>query len=342
MSIKKTYAGLLDGTEVSLYTLGNGNGLCAEIFDFGGIIKSLKIAGRDVVLGRSTLNDYLDNHGYLGAAIGRHANRIKNSRFILNGKEFAVGTNNNGNSLHGGKIGFDKRVWRAEMTDESEPSLALYLESPDGEEGFPGNLSLRMTYTLTAENSLKIRYEAICDRDTVFNPTNHSYFNLDGHAAGKIYEHTLQLDADFYTPNTDECMPYGEVLSVAGTPFDFTAPKKLGKDINADDNQIKMFGGYDHNFAIRGRGFRRAAVLTSSDEKLVMEVYTDMPGVQIYSSNSLNEGVYKDGAVYGLHSAVCLETQFFPNSTSISHFIPAILKEKEHFDSVTEYRFIQK
>lgn len=341
MSITKTHAGLLDGTEVSLYTLDNGAGLSAEIFDFGGIIRSLKIAGRDVVLGRSSLNDYLDNDGYLGAAIGRHANRIKNSCFCLNTKQYTVGTNDGGNSLHGGKIGFDKRVWRAEIKEEKEPSLVLYLESPDGDEGFPGNLSLRMTYTLTSENSLKIRYEAVCDRDTVFNPTNHSYFNLDGHSSGSIHGHTLQINADFYTPNTDECIPNGEILSVSDTPFDFTAPKKLASDIDADDIQLNMFGGYDHNFVIRGRGFRKAAVLTSSDEKLSMEVYTDMPGMQVYSANCLKPGSYKDGAAYGKHAAVCLETQFFPNSMGYSHFIPAILKKKEHFNSVTEYKFIQ-
>lgn len=337
MSISKKAVGVHKGSEVFLFTLTN-NKLSTQIYNYGGIIRSLVASGRDVVCGREAFEDYLHNDGYLGAAVGRHANRIKNSKFVLNGKEYNVGANEKGNSLHGGFEGFDKRVWAAEMFDSAEPSLVLSLESPDGDEGFPGKLTLKMTYTLT-ENSLKISYDAVCDKDTVFNPTNHSYFNLDGHSSGTVYNQTLWIDSDFYTPNTDECMPYGEVLSVKGTPFDFTTPKKIGDDINSDFEQTKAFGGYDHNFALNGRGLRKCAALTSSDKSIEMEVYTDMPGMQVYTANCLDEGSYKDGAKYGKHNAVCLETQFFPNSMAISHFAAPILRKDENFKSVTEYKF---
>lgn len=341
MSIKKESAGTACGKDVSLYTLDNEAGLCAQIYDFGGIIRSLKIFGRDVVLGRETLDDYKHNTGYLGAAIGRHANRIKNASFELGGTVYNVGMNDGANSLHGGKIGFDKKVWTAKTSDGKEPSLELSLDSPDGDEGFPGNIHINVTYTLTAQNSLKIKYEAVSDKDTVFNPTNHSYFNLDGHKSGKIYSQTLQVNADFYTPNTEECIPTGEILHVSKTPFDFTKAKELGADILSEDMQINIFSGYDHNFVLRGRGFKKAAALTSSDKTLCMEVYTDMPGMQVYTANCLDEGSYKDGAKYGMHTAVCLETQRFPNSPNFSHFCPAIIKKDEKFTSVTEYKFIK-
>lgn len=340
--IKKTSVGRIKEKEIFLYTLDNGNGLSAEIYNYGGIIRSLVINGRDVVLGREGFEDYLNNDGYLGAAIGRHANRIKNSRFILNGNEYNVGANEKGNSLHGGNTGFDKYVWDVNEINGSEPSLELSILSPDGDEGFPGNLSLKMTYTLTAENSLKIHYEAVCDKDTVVNLTNHSYFNLDGHSSGTVYNQSLWLNSDFYTPNTDECMPYGVVLSVKDTPFDFTAAKKIGTDIGSAYEQVQMFDGYDHNFALSGRGFRRVAAMTSSDGSLEMDTYTDLPGIQVYSANCLEAGSYKDGAPYGKHNAVCLETQYFPNSMENSHFIAPILNAGEKFDSVTEYKFIVK
>lgn len=341
MSITKTKVGQLNGADISLYTLDNGRGLSAEIYDFGGIIRSLKIAGRDVVLGRNTIEDYFQNDGYLGAAVGRNANRIKNAQFTLNGVEYKLAKNNGNNNLHGGNNGFSSKLWRGEIIDSAEPALALYLESADMEEGFPGNLSLCMTYTLTAENSLKINYSATTDADTVFNPTNHSYFNLDGHNSGKIYDHTMQINADFFTPGNEDCTPTGEIRTIHGTPFDFTSPKKLGEDINSDYKDIAMYGGFDHNFVPRGRGFRKVCSLTSSDSKLTMHTFTDMPGIMVYSANVLDEGSYKDGAKYGKHTAVCLETQFFPDNVNISHFPSSTLAKGEKFNSTTEYKFEQ-
>ena len=329
-----------NGKEVALFTIDNGTGLVAEIFNYGGIIKSLKINGRDIVLGRDTFDDYLDNDGYLGAAIGRYGNRIQNAEFELNGNVCKLAKNDNGNNLHGGNVGFDKKVWNAEVVDELK--LVLSLESPDGEEGFPGNLLATITYTITKDNTLRIEYTAETDKDTIYNPTNHSYFNLDGHASGTIYNQSVMINADFYTPNTDECIPCGEIHSVNGTPFDLNTKTKFSDVLHSDFEQIRKFEGFDHNFVLKGRGFRKIAEATSSDESITMETYTDLPGVQLYTANALDEGTYKEGAKYGQHSAFCLETQFFPNSPNFSHFAAPVVKKGERFYSVTEYKFIIK
>lgn len=341
---KNSFGTLPSGEEVFAYTLDNGS-ISAEILTYGGIVKNLYVNDKngvktDVVLGRGTLAEYLENDGYLGALIGRHANRIAGGKFELNGREYNVGVNESENSLHGGNIGFDKKIWQAETGGtENEPSLILTLVSPDGDEGFPGELKVKVTYTLTAENALKISYEAVSDKDTVVNLTNHSYFNLAGHDSGKMTGQLLQINADFYTPNNDECMPTGEVCSVSGTPFDFRTMKPIGQDIASDFEQIKMFGGYDHNFAIAGRGYRLAATAECPENGIKMEVFTDKPGVQLYTSNGLKEGTYKNGAHYGVHQAFCFETQYFPNAMANSHFIAPILKNGEKYNFVTEYRF---
>lgn len=341
---KSLYGKLLNGAEVYAYTLDNGLGLSAEILTYGGIVKSLYVTDKngvktDVVLGRSTIEDYLHNDGYLGALIGRHANRIACGEFELNGVKYNAGVNEGKNSLHGGNEGFDKKVWNADAIDGEEPALALALTSPDGEEGFPGNLKVKVVYTLTKDNALKIEYTAVSDKDTVVNLTNHAYFNLAGHASGAVDNQILQINSDFYTPNNSECMPTGEVLSVSGTPFDFRTPKPIGRDINSDFEQIKMFGGYDHNFALRGRGYRKAAEAQCLENGIIMEVYTDKPAMQLYTSNGLAEGVYKDGAHYGVHQAFCLETQYFPNAMAHSHYPSPILKKGEEYHFTTEYKF---
>lgn len=341
---KELFGTLINGENVYCYTLSNKKGLKAEILTYGGIVKNLFVDDTDVVLGRDTLEEYLDNDGCFGALIGRHANRIKNAEFEIDGKTYKVGANNGVNSLHGGFVGFDKKNWSAfECGTDEEPELLLKTFSPDGEEGFPGNLHVSVTYKLTNNNGLVIHYEAISDKDTVVNLTNHSYFNLNGHKSGTVDGHTMQINADFYIPNTDECLPYGEILSVENTPFDFRTPKMLKEGFSSDFEQIKMFGGYDHNFVLRGRGFRKAAVLTGDKTGIVMETYTDKPGVQIYSGNCIDdERVCKDGTVYAVHQAVCLETQYFPNSTSLSHFPSAFLKKDQKYNFTTEYRFVNK
>lgn len=339
--IKKTE----DGSEIYLISLDNGKGLSAEILNYGGIIKNLYFTAADgkkldLVLGRDSLEEYSDNYGFYGAAIGRHANRIENSEFELNGNIYKVGTNEGRNSLHGGVKGFDKKIWEAFENDQEEPSVEMILISPDMDEGFPGTFKLKMTYTLTKENSLRIEYRAMSDKDTVANLTNHSYFNLSGHASGNIYDQVLQINSGFYTPNDSECMPTGEVLAVDGTPFDFRAPKPIGQDINADFEQIAMFGGYDHNFVIDGRGFRLGAAAYSPVTGITMKMYTDMPAVQLYTTNGVEEGrVCKDGIVYSKHQAFCLETQYFPNAMKYAHYPSPVLRAGEEYKSVTEYKF---
>ena len=340
MSITKTKISSIDGNEVFLFILNNENGLVAEIFNYGGIIKSLVYKGIDVVLGRDNLEDYLDNDGYFGALIGRNSNRIENSEFELSGKVYKLFNNDGRNNLHGGKSGFDKKVWSATTVDSDEPSLILELTSPDGEEGFPGNADIKVTYTLTKENSLKIHYEALCDKDTVMNLTNHSYFNLNGHSAGTIDNHTLWLNSDFYTPNTSECIPFGEVLSVKDTPFDFTIPKMLKESFNSDCEQIRMFEGIDHNFSLNENGYRLVAKLKGDISNIEMEIYTDRPAVQIYTGNVIDaKRVCKGKNIYTKHGAICLETQTFPNGLKYSHYPNGILKCNEKFDSTTEYKF---
>ena len=343
MSITVNKLGTLKDRMIYSYTLDNG-AISPEIINYGGIVKSLLVPDRngnkvDVVLGRDGLEDYLHNDGYLGALIGRHANRIARGEFYLNGEKYSVGINEGKNSLHGGVNGFDKKVWSVYEKDGDEPSIEMAITSPDGEEGFPGRLSVVVTYTLTKDNALKINYRATSDKDTVVNLTNHSYFNLAGHASGAIYDQILQINASFYTPNDNECMPDGEVLSVAGTPFDFRVPKPIGQDINADFDQVEAVGGFDHNFAVSGHGYRLAAVASCEKTGITMEVYTDKIGMQLYTSNALPEGVYKDGAKYSKHQAFCLETQYFPNSMANSQFPSPILKAGEEYNFTTEYRF---
>lgn len=345
MSIKKEEYGIAKtGEKVYCYTLDNEKGLSAEIITYGGIVKSLYTTDRDgkkvdVVLGRDTLEDYFNNDGYLGALIGRHANRIADSVFTINGKEYKVGANEGKNSLHGGFCGFDKKVWNAEVIDCSEPALKLSLFSPDGEEGFPGNLNVCVTYTLTEENALKIEYSAVSDKDTVVNMTNHSYFNLAGYDSGTIDNQKLQIMSSFYTPNDDECMPTGEVLKVEQTPFDFRNEKAIGIGFGSDFEQIKKFNGYDHNFIIDGQEFRLAAKALCEENGIVMETWTDAPSMQLYTSNALTEGTYKNGSRCGQHSAFCLETQCFPNGMKYRHYPNPFLKANEEYNTVTEYKF---
>lgn len=341
MSITKTDFGKVKGKEVFLFILDNGKGLRAEITNYGGIVKSLVYNGTDVVLGRDTLEEYLGNSGHFGALIGRNSNRIEDAKFTLGDKEYTLCANNGRNNLHGGNNGFGKRVWDAKIIDGNEPKLELYLISPDGDEGFPGEVAIKVTYTLTKDNSLVIAYDGVATADTVLNMTNHSYFNLNGHNSGTIDGHKLTLNADFYTPNNDECMPYGEILSVNGTAFDFTKGKTVGDALKSQEEQITMFGGIDHNFVISGRGYRKAGVLVGDKTGIKMEVYTDRPGVQIYTENSIErDRVCKDGAVYSVHSGICLETQAFPNSLKFSHFPDAIVRKNEVYFTQTEFRFI--
>jgi len=346
MSIKTKEYGIISGMNVTEYEMVNCNGMTVCVLDYGCIIKNILVNDKngnktDVVLGQASPEAYAENPGYLGAAIGRYANRLANGKVVINGKEYNVGINDGDNSLHGGIVGFDKKVWNAEIGGtDAEPVLKLTMTSPDGEEGYPGNLDVTVTYTITKDNELVIHYEGVTDADTLMNMTNHSYFNLGGHKSGLVDNHVLTMNCSFYTPNNSECMPTGEILSVEGTGFDFRGGKKLGDGFNASDEQIKMFGGFDHNFVIDGAGMRKASVLVNEETGIAMDTYTDKPGVQIYTCNAMDEGMPgKDGAVYGVHKAICLETQLFPNAVKNSHFPSAVLKAGDKYDTTTIYKF---
>ena len=338
--IEKIPYGKVGPDEVYLFKMDNGKGLSAEIITYGGILRTLTFDGVDVVLGRDSLEEYMDNAGCLGALIGRNSNRIAKGEFTLNGKKYTLAKNNGNNNLHGGNIGFGKRVWEGKAIDKAEPSLVLTLVSEDGDEGFPGKVKVKVTYTLTKDNGLRIHYEGKGNQDTLLNMTNHTYFNLNGHASGAVDGHVLTLNSSFYTPNTEECMPYGVVASVEGTGFDFREGVKMADGFNSDDEQVKLFNGYDHNFALDGFGFRKFSTLVGDVSGIVMESYTDRPAVQVYTGNFLKDDrVCKDGARYALHHGICLETQVFPNAMEFSHFPSPILKKGEVYDTVTEFRF---
>ena len=341
--ITKRNFGKTDGKDVFAYRLTNKSGdLSAEIITYGGIVRTLEYKGTDVVLGRDSIEEYLDNKGCYGALIGRNSNRIFGGEFNLNGKKYTLAKNDHGIcNLHGGDKGYNKRVWDAKEIDGDEPSLELTLFDPDGCEGFPGNVNVKVTYTVTNDNALKIHYEAESDADTVINLTNHSYFNLNGHASGSAKNHTLQISAPFFTPNTKDCYPYGEILSVENTPFDFRNGKVLKDGLDADFEQVKMFNGFDHNFVLDGTGYRKYAVAKGDISGITMECYTDLPGVQLYTGNGIEKDrVCKDGAVYDTHYGFCLETQKFPNAANIPYFPSVFVKKGEKYDTVSAYKFI--
>ena len=345
VSIKKELYGVLpDGREVYQYTLDNEKNLRAQIITYGGIITNLitkdkKGNDTNVVLGRANLDEYLKNTGYLGAAIGRHANRISDSRFMIGDKLYSVGENEFNNSLHGGFEGFDKKLWTDEVVNGEDAVIMSYTSS-DGEEGFPGTLEVKIKYSVTSQNGLKIEYSAVSDKDTVCNLTNHSYFNLNGDKSGTIYGHKMQMNSSFYTPNDEACMPTGEILSVSGTPFDFRCEKTLGKGIKSDFDQIKMFEGFDHNFVLDGRGMRHAGTLKGDKTGITMQMITDQPAVQIYTGNAIDASVHNGDYIYHQHDAVCLETQVFPNSLKYSYFPNAYLNAGEIYSHTVEYRFV--
>ena len=329
-----------DGDSVSAYCLTNSHGASATILDYGCTVQALKVPNAkgnltDVVLGYDTAAEYEENDGYLGAAIGRFANRIGKSEFTLNGKTYQLAKNDGENHLHGGIKGFDKFIWNA---SESGNALELTRVSPDGEENYPGNLTVKITYELTDGNELRITYDADTDADTVINLTNHSYFNLNG--SETALTHTLQVFAEEFTENDAHCLPTGTLLKTAGTPFDFSQPKKLGRDINTDNVQLVYGSGYDHNFVLSDSAvLKKAAVLYGPETGIAMTTFTTLPGIQVYSSNWLTARKGKNGSQIDRRCAICLETQVFPNALACPNFPSPILRTGEHFHSETAYRF---
>ncbi|MBL8231122.1 MAG: galactose mutarotase [Bryobacterales bacterium] len=334
-----------DGAPVRLFTLNNKNGVRVAITNYGGIITSLHTPDRkgkpgDIVLGFDTLDGYLKGHPYFGALVGRYANRIGKAQFSLAGKQYKLAANNGENHLHGGLKGFDKAVWTArESSSADRCSLELSYLSKDGEEGYPGNLSVKVVYTLSDSNELRIDYSARTDRDTVLNLTNHTYFNLAG--SGDILKHQLTLQANHYTPVDTGLIPTGELRSVAGTPFDFTKPVAIGSRIDQADQQLKLGKGYDHNFVLSGAPgpLRVFGEVSDPASGRTLTLSTTQPGVQFYTGNFLDGSLEGKGRKYTFRSGFCLETQHFPDSPNRPSFPTVVLKPGSEYHSSTVWKF---
>lgn len=344
MSVRKELFGQTkDGTEIYKYWLENSNGMKAGIINYGAILVNLIVPDKngkedDVVLGFDTLEPYFDNSCFFGATVGPNANRIKGAAFVLNGQKYQLDANDGENNLHSHyDLGYHKRVWGVE---EGDAQLILSLEDTDGNMGFPGNKKVQVTYSITKDNELRIHYEVSSDKDTIINMTNHSYFNLAGHKE-KIYDHILELKASAYTPVVPGAIPTGEIAPVAGTPFDFTKAKKIGAEINADNEQLKITGGYDHNWVLDNAdgSLREFATVKEPVTGRCMKAYTDLPGVQFYAGNFITGQRGKDNAVYGERSGMCLETQYFPDTANRDNFPSAVYGPDRKYVSTTVYKF---
>jgi aldose 1-epimerase len=334
-----------DHQKVDIYTLTNAHGMSARITNYGAYLVSLTVPDRtgkmaDVVLGYDNLDGYKSGTTY-GAVIGRFANRIGGAQFTLEGKTYHLKANAGPNNIHGGPVGFSYHVYDARPLDGPSPALVLHMVSPDGDQGFPGNLSFTVTYTLTADNALRVEYRATTDKPTVLNPTNHSYFNLKGAGNGDVLNHRLQIFSDAVTPTDANHMATGEVMKVSGTGFDFTQPKPIGKDINGPDPAIVATPGYDINFIVRGPAgkLRPTAHVLEPESGRVMDVWTTQPGIQLYLPNNEKPMMGKGGAQYIKRGAFCLETQHFANAPNIPSFPTTELKPGQRFYQATEFRF---
>ena len=342
--ISKTEWGKVDGKEVYLFTLSNDKGTEVKISNYGGTVTSFITPDKndkksEIIVGFDSLNQYLQKPPYFGALIGRYGNRIANAKFTLDGTTYHLAANDGKNTLHGGLKGFDKVVWDATIPNDSVPSLTLKYLSKDGEEGFPGNLNVTVNYTLTNDNELKIEYNAVTDKPTPVNLTNHTYFNLSGDVNNIILDESLMIDADKYTPVDSTLIPTGKITAVKGTPYDFTSSKKIGQDIG----QVK--GGYDFNWVLNRKdsSLQKVAVLTDSISGRSLEVYTTQPGLQFYTGNFLDgKFINRDGKPIKQHAALCLETQHFPDSPNEPGFPSTILRPGEKYHSVTVYKVVVK
>ena len=348
-TVKKPFGKTADGQKVELYVLASNSGMQVAISTYGGTVVSLKVPDRngkfdDVVLGYSDLSGYANDKVYFGAIVGRYANRIAHGRFMLDGQTFTLAKNNGDNTLHGGVKGFNKAVWSAKQISTGDgQSVEFSLLSKDGDEGFPGNLQVTVVYTLTNTNELRIEYSATTDKKTVLNLTNHCYFNLAGAGSGNVLSSVLQIEADKYTPVDQGLIPTGELRDVQGTPFDFRQPAAIGARIDQDDEQLKLGGGYDHNFVLRRpkAGVESpAARVTEPSSGRVLEVWTTEPGVQLYTANFLDGTIKGKGKkAYQKRSAFCLETQHFPDSPNQPKFPSVVLTPEGKFHSITSYKF---
>ncbi len=347
MSItKKQFGETKDGKEAVLYTLLNENGMEASVTDYGAILVNLLVPDKDgvvkdVVLGYDMLADYEENGCFFGATIGRNANRIEGAAFALDGTAYHLAANENGNNLHTDFYhGFHKVLWDAAVLPEENAVRFSYI-SPDGENGFPGNLKISVTYRLRSDNGLEISYDGSSDKKTVINVTNHSYFNLGGHDAGSICDEKMTIFADGFAAIRPGAIPTGEICPVEGTPMDFRKAKRIGDEIDAEWEQLTLVQGYDHNWALRTTPGKveKAAIVEDERTGRVMEVWTDLPGVQFYAGNCITPQTGKNGVHYDKRCALCLETQYFPNSVNTPAFVQPVFDAGQKYHTMTVYKF---
>lgn len=349
MISKKFFDTLEDGRAVYSYTMENDAHMSVRICEMGGAIMSICVPDRDgrisdVALGFDSLRDYMEDGSYAGGLIGRVGNRIDHGKFELDGKKYEIFCNNGENSLHGGRVGFSHKLWNVVPEDGEEPKLILTLVSPDGDENYPGTLTVKVVYTLHKDNGLEIAYEAVTDRKTIVNLTNHAYFNLGGYASGTIMDHVLSMDADRYLPTGKNLIPTGELKSVEGTPFDFRTAKTIGCDFDLSNEDMKIAGGFDHCFCFKGGETEKPVLRIEAYEPTsgrVMKVYTDQPAVQFYSGNFLKNEAhpFKGGYRQKLQTGFCLETQKMPDSVNHPNFTNTVLDVGEIYRHTVIYSF---
>ena len=345
--LERNFGKTKDGVQAQLFTIENDNGMKVDITNYGATIVSIYVPDKngkidDVVLGYDNLEGYLNGDKYFGATVGRCCNRIENSKFNINGTEYKVTQNEGRNHLHGGIKGFDKVLWDADVICDTDNSVEFCYLSRDMEEGYPGNLKVKVIYTVTEDNSLKIEYNAISDKDTVVNLTNHSYFNLSGDFSEKIYNHKLMINSDKFTVNNKELISTGKVRSVEGTPMDFRSPTIISENINFVYDQLEIGHGYNQNFIldIHGKTMQKAAELIEENSGRIMEVYTTYPGIQVYTAGFFDgSDTGKNGVVYDRGNSICLETQFAPNAINCNDFKSPLLRKDEEFSHTTIYKF---
>jgi aldose 1-epimerase len=344
------FGSLPSGQPVEEYTLTNQQGVQVSILTLGGILRSLQVPTNtqplDLVLGFDTLESYLSDDSYLGALVGRYANRISQGKFTLDNTDYQVDVNQAGNCLHGGPQGFNSYVWQATiLSEENQPSLALQMSSSDGDQGFPGNIDVKVVYTLTEQNRLKIEYFANSDKNTVFNPTNHAYFNLAGHNSGSVVEQQISVAASHYTPTNENAIPTGELATVDNTPFDLRELTTISQALASNHPQIGYGNGLDHNLCLDSFTEKQTSAFYAGnavcqESGLEMKVYTSMPGMQIFTANHFENKAGKEGVIYQAHQGVCFESQFYPDTPNHKNFPSAELIAGQDFYSVTEYELL--
>lgn len=342
---KRTFGVTKGGKETFLYTITNKNGMKAAVTNFGAILTQLivpdaKGGSRDVVLGFDSVTGYEGNDCFFGSTIGRNANRIGGASFEIDGVKYELAANENGNNLHTDKEhGFHKAIWNAEVL-EAENAVKFTYRSPDGENGFPGNLDMSVTYTLQEDNAIRIDYDGVSDKKTVINVTNHSYFNLAGHDSGSIHDERVMIKADGFTEILPGAIPTGRTLPVEGTPMDLRLLKRVGDEIDADFEQLTLVGGYDHNWVLDNHGdLEQIAQVEDDRSGITMEVYTDLPGVQFYAGNFITPQTGKGGVAYDKRHALCLETQYFPDAVHHPEFPQPVFDAGQHYHASAIYKF---